>query len=274
MPPPDRCPWRNVHFYNASNKQLLGGFYQAGSLTEANLLWILGNVLLPNPFTIRHRASGRDITPSNNSVTLGDYDIFSDDGAITVTNEEWVPRVRSHSPSDREDSFRDGIRQRDGKCVISGNVNELAQWDWWAGFETAHVVAPDKENLWIEGESKINSPKTDCLWRRLYTFFFISISSLLTQIIGRVQNHHIDGRVLDPVCRRPNNPNHVADDFLRWHFRQSVLANVRGAGEPTFETDFPPGTDKMATLRDEPYGKERFEMELERRLGSMAREEE
>jgi hypothetical protein len=49
---------------------------------------------------------------------------------------------------------------------------------------------------------------------------------------------------------------------------------VRGVGEPIFETDFPPGTDKMATLRDEPYGKERFEMELELRLGSRAREEE
>ncbi|KAJ5243867.1 hypothetical protein N7489_003963, partial [Penicillium chrysogenum] len=51
-----------------------------------------------NPFTIRSRASSRDITPSNNSVTLGDYDISSEDGifvltdqvgAITVTNEDW-----------------------------------------------------------------------------------------------------------------------------------------------------------------------------------------
>jgi hypothetical protein len=49
---------------------------------------------------------------------------------------------------------------------------------------------------------------------------------------------------------------------------------VRGAGEPIFETDLPPGKDRMATLRDEPYGKERFEMELERRLGYRAREEE
>jgi hypothetical protein len=37
---------------------------------------------------------------------------------------------------------------------------------------------------------------------------------------------------------------------------------MQGAGEPIFETDFPPGEDMMATLRAEPYGKERFEMEL------------
>jgi len=41
---------------------------------------------------------------------------------------------------------------------------------------------------------------------------------------------------------------------------------MRGGGEPVFETDFPDGTDMMATLRTEPHGKERFEMELESRL--------
>ena len=41
---------------------------------------------------------------------------------------------------------------------------------------------------------------------------------------------------------------------------------MQGAGEPLFETDFPDGIDMMATLRTEPYGKERVEMELEIRL--------
>lgn len=40
----------------------------------------------------------------------------------------------------------------------------------------------------------------------------------------------IDGKVLDPVCRNPDDPHHVSDGLLRWHFRQSVLANVRGLG--------------------------------------------
>lgn len=49
---------------------------------------------------------------------------------------------------------------------------------------------------------------------------------------------------------------------------------MRGAEEPIFESDFPLGTDQIATLRNEPYGKERFEMEVELRLGPIAREEE
>ena len=75
---------------------------------------------------------------------------------------------------------------------------------------------------------------------------------------------------MDPICRDPNTNSHVSDELLRWHFRQSVLANIRGAGEPIFESDLPPGTDLMATLRDEPYGRERFEMEIQSRLQSTA----
>jgi hypothetical protein len=80
-----------------------------------------------------------------------------------------------------------------------------------------------------------------------------------------------DGRVLDPVCRDPNEPNRVSDELLRWHFRQSVLANMRGVGEPVFESDFPPGSDQMATLRDEAYGQERLEMEILSRLRARER---
>ncbi|KAJ5859668.1 hypothetical protein N7534_004945 [Penicillium rubens] len=161
-----------------------------------------------NPFTIRSRSSSRDITPSNN-----------------------------HSPSDRKDSFRDGIRQSDGKCLISGTL-----------------FSPDKENLWIECDSKINSIQNgllmDAALHILFDQYFFSINPDVRilrlppsqdgyEIVTFLPNHwQIDGRGLGPVCRRPNDPNHVTDDFLRWHFRQSVLANMRGAGEPIFETDF------------------------------------
>lgn len=37
--------------------------------------------------------------------------------------------------------------------------------------------------------------------------------------------------------------HHVTDCDER--FRQCILANMRGAGEPIFENDFPPGTDMV-----------------------------
>ena len=74
-----------------------------------------------------------------------------------------------------------------------------------------------------------------------------------------------DGRTLDYICRDPEDPHRVSDELLRWHFRQSVLANMRGAGEPVFEHDFT-GKDMMEEIREGPYAKERFELELAARL--------
>ena len=31
------------------------------------------------------------------------------------------------------------------------------------------------------------------------------------------------------------DPERPVDELLRWHFRQAVLANVRGQGEPYFD---------------------------------------
>ncbi|KAK9364829.1 hypothetical protein V1509DRAFT_661355 [Lipomyces kononenkoae] len=275
--PMNRVPWRNVHFYDASTGATLGGFYQKGSLTEAIMVWILGNVLLvvEDQWIVRHRSS----------VVPGDYDIYSS-GIIRVSDEAWFARLISHSVSGREDAFRDGVRARDGKCVVSGEINEGALWDVWAGFQAAHVFPLEYENLriqynygrWITnmesvaGSSKINSIQNVLLMsQNLHTRFDQYLFSINPdddyKVITFMPNRWgIDGRILDSICRDPNNPDHVSDDVLRWHFRQCILANMRGAGEPVFETDFPPGTDMMATMRAEPCGKERFQMELESRL--------
>ena len=52
---------------------------------------------------------------------------------------------------------------------------------------------------------------------------------------------NLAGKYLDQEFR--DNPQRPVDQLLRWHFRQAVLANMRGAGEPIFEHDFPPGSD-------------------------------
>ncbi|KAK9318770.1 HNH endonuclease-domain-containing protein [Lipomyces orientalis] len=293
--PINRVAWRNVHLYDASTGATLGGFYQKGSLTEATLVWILGNVLLvvEDHWTVRFRATGRTITPSSNPVVPGDYDIYSK-GTIRVSDEAWFSRLISHAVSGREDAFRDGVRARDGKCVISGEVNDGALWGVWAGFQAAHVFPLEHENLWMQfnygrwitnmdgvvGRSKINSLQNGLLMsENLHTRFDQYLFSINPddshKVITFMPNHWgIDGRILDPICRQPNHPDRVSDEVLRWHFRQCVLANMRGAGEPVFETDFPAGTDMMETLRAEPYGKERLEMELASRLRFMAGEGE
>lgn len=76
----------------------------------------------------------------------------------------------------------------------------------------------------------------------------------------------LDGNVLQEVCRDPTNENSVRDMLLWWHFQQAVLANMRGAGEPVFEDDFPPGNDMMGEIREGSKPAERMEFELATRL--------
>ncbi len=71
----------------------------------------------------------------------------------------------------------------------------------------------------------------------------------------------LDRELLDDERRPP-------DAFLRWHFEQAVLCNVRGAGEPSFESDFPPGSDMMGEILTAPKAAERMEFELFTRLGA------
>ena len=75
----------------------------------------------------------------------------------------------------------------------------------------------------------------------------------------------VDGRTLEAVCRDTEEAHRVSDELLRWHFRQSVLANMKGTGEPVFEHDFV-DKDMVKEISEGPYAKERFELELSARL--------
>jgi len=74
----------------------------------------------------------------------------------------------------------------------------------------------------------------------------------------------IAGRRLDQQFLE--DPRRPVDQLLRWHFRQAVLANMRGAGEPVFEFDFPPGSDMMGEIMSGPRAGDRMEFELFSRL--------
>lgn len=70
----------------------------------------------------------------------------------------------------------------------------------------------------------------------------------------------------DPVCRKLDNPHRVSLELLRWYYRQSILANMRGRGEPIWEHDFPPGCDMMGEMMAGPSPAERLELEFAARL--------
>ena len=76
-----------------------------------------------------------------------------------------------------------------------------------------------------------------------------------------IAGRHLGQQFLNRAQRPP-------DGLLRWHFRQAVLTNMRGAGEPVFEHDFPPGSDMMGHILRGPMAAERMEFELFGRLAA------
>ncbi|KAH0548613.1 hypothetical protein GP486_007843 [Trichoglossum hirsutum] len=286
MAPPNRLLDRNIRFSDKRNPDdFLGGLVQNGSVTETNFLSMLNIVLVASsPIRVYAKATGAPVLQTDTPLQLGDYIVACDD-QIHVSNEPWLHRVISHSVSGREDGFRDGIRARDRKCVISGVVNTRSAGNW-TSFEAAHIFPLELENLWIEfnygrwvddidddaGISKINSCQNGFLLQstvhKAFDQYLLSVNpdDNYKITVFDIDIFGFDGRVLDPACLNPEDPHRVSDHLLRWHFRQSVLANMRRAGEPIFEHDFPPGTDMMKEIREGPYAQERFEKELAARF--------
>jgi hypothetical protein len=80
----------------------------------------------------------------------------------------------------------------------------------------------------------------------------------------RHDGHGITGRRLDQQFLQ--DLRHPVDSLLRWHFRQAVLVNMKGAGEAFSECDFPPGSDMMGEIMSGPRAGARMEFELFSRL--------
>ncbi|KAK9255837.1 hypothetical protein V1507DRAFT_451060, partial [Lipomyces tetrasporus] len=95
--------------------------------------------------------------------------------AISITDEPWIARILSKTVTGRDDFFRARVRERDGKCVITGVVNAGAYRNDWVGFETARIFPLSSEEYWVqsgystwitkrEGErDTINSPQNGLL---------------------------------------------------------------------------------------------------------------
>lgn len=56
----------------------------------------------------------------------------------------------SHSTGTRTQAFRDAIRCRDRRCIISGKGSRRTGLGVWQGYEAAHIFPLGQEDQWIE----------------------------------------------------------------------------------------------------------------------------
>ena len=69
-------------------------------------------------------------------------------GTITVDNELWLVRTISKASGTRVAEFREGVRQRDRRYIVSGERALDAAYGMWFGFEAAHIFPLAYQDHW------------------------------------------------------------------------------------------------------------------------------
>ncbi|KAK9316070.1 HNH endonuclease-domain-containing protein [Lipomyces starkeyi] len=229
--PTSRSVIRNVHLFDPSRPiEPLGGLYLNSSVTRKKFLRMLEIVIRAN----------------------SPYSVFLRGTEVPLTTTDVRCIVSALSRSVRT--------ERDGKCVITGVANPVAFIDDWASFEAAHIFRLSHEEQFRslnyprfvthrsdETDTGINSCQNGLLMRssihHLFGTFKFSIDPDDDYKITcfSIDMDGNDGRTLDPL---------------------TVLANMKGEGEPVFEFDFPDGSDMVGEILSGPRPGERMEAEL------------
>ncbi|PUU73050.1 hypothetical protein B9Z19DRAFT_1035641 [Tuber borchii] len=288
-PPPDRSLWRDTNIYASRNRdRLLGGLWAAEGITNANLYSMLEIICsFTDTFTL-HDDSEHFVERNGQKLKPGNYYIATN-GTIAITDEVALTRTSSMTSGTRVESFRQAVRERDGGCIATGRPAPLAHLGWWMNFETAHVFPLAYEKLWNDcnysrfitdppadpSHGTINSVQNGILLTREMHYAFDNYSWSINPddnhkivcFTPDLSYYGIAGRSLDQTFL--DNNLRPPDQLLRWHFRQAVLTNVKGVGEPCFESDFPPGSDIMGAIMSGPKAGERLEFELFSRFNAM-----
>ncbi|KAG0643685.1 hypothetical protein HOY80DRAFT_1020080 [Tuber brumale] len=201
------------------------------------------------------------------ALTPGDYYIATK-GSITITNEGPLFHQISLQTATHVSAFTDAVRNRDQRCVITGRPAVINGVTFWEPFEAAHVFPRKYGGYWrghnfgrwitippaSESHGTINSVQNGILFTRdmhpLFDSYQISINPKEQHMIVcftpvacsyGIAGAHLDQRFLENPLRPP-------DPLLFWHFRQAVLANMKGAGETCFEMGFPSSPDTAGQI--------------------------
>ncbi|KAF8423471.1 HNH endonuclease-domain-containing protein [Terfezia claveryi] len=275
----NRSAGRDVQLYDANDPTtVLGGLILTNGVTNVNFYSMIEVFLLfGSEYVLRHE-DGTELQRNDQALRRGSYFIVTD-GTVTVINEPWLVRTISVGSGTRVAEFREAVRQRDRRCVITGERIVSARGSW-TGFEAAHIFPLAHEGNWKEHNfghwisihpstgGSINSVQNGLLLRadvhNLFDSYDVSINpdDNYKVVCFDTDSKGIAGNYIE----FGNDERRPVDQLLRWHFRQAVFANMRGAGAPVFECDFPPGSDMMGEIRNGPMAAERMEFEMCSRL--------
>jgi hypothetical protein len=157
--PTDRSLGRDVFIYDAKDPdKVLGGLILTNGVTNANF-YSMVEILIECDFSLIDD-SGTKINRDDNPLQAGNYFIDADGRLLCIlfmitwlklrlidkqvepfslNDEPVVIRAPSHQSGTRVQAFTEAVRQRDRRCVVSGERAVNAWRGLWTGFEAAHI---------------------------------------------------------------------------------------------------------------------------------------
>ncbi|EPE02613.1 hypothetical protein F503_06589 [Ophiostoma piceae UAMH 11346] len=283
MPPLPRHLQRDVFIWDLNNNDdriPLGGMKCMPGTTHKDFRQMLDILVITSADVVVYNSDGDEVLRDDTPLSSGDYTVSADE--VCVADEPVYTRAASITTGIRTKSFTDAVRARDGGCVVSKVMNPDIEIGEWLRFQAAHIFPLAYESQWKDGNydrwitidppqgGKINSVQNGILLRSdvhlEWDTYRVSINPdngykiiYFGSDINGCAGNVLDQRLLeDPRC--------PPADLFRWHFRQAVLTNMRGEGEPLLELDFPPNSDMLGQILEAPKAAERLEFEFFDRL--------
>ncbi|MCJ1378043.1 hypothetical protein MMC17_001139 [Xylographa soralifera] len=255
----DRSEGRDVHIYNAKDptQTVLGGLHLTNGITNALFYSMIEIILVfQSTFSLQDENEVM-VERDNHPLQPGKYYV---NGSFLVTDESPLTRTISLHTGTRHETFRHAVRARDHRCVVTGKPVLLAYKNSWTGFEAAHIFPLAYQGYWNDQNFSRWITTTPTAGEPINSDNYKIVCFELDA--DNFAGTYIDQQLL-------NHPDRPIDQLLGWHFRQAVLINMKGAGEPIFEHDFPPGSDMLDDIRSGPKAVERMEFELHSRLTAL-----
>ncbi|KAK2459286.1 hypothetical protein APHAL10511_008707 [Amanita phalloides] len=288
---------RNV-FLRDYDGNVLAGFWQYGSIAWSTFSTLLNSLIqTDHQWAIfafdetnadRH---GAEQQLGSEMVLPGVYVLLRQDGRplpVVLTGERARPRQPTHSATPaRQNHYRNRVRQRDGKCLVTGRT-----FANWAPLKAAHIFPRAHVDEWLKkgfrslitdsapettigGYSEIDSVQNVIMLQsdlhEMWDDYEFGVNPddnyRITAFINGLS--HVHGLVLQ-LDHIEDSTIRPLDALFRDHFLQCVLKHMKGAGEPTwdYEDAFGDGAFDLSNqdLWGSAEGKERLELEFVDRL--------
>ncbi|PUU84244.1 hypothetical protein B9Z19DRAFT_1060352 [Tuber borchii] len=260
---PARAIGRNVYIFDPRDPgTILGGLMVTNGMTNTNFYSMVEIIFIFTTDYTLHRGqkSGPTIKRDDNPLQEGSYFVVTS-GSLTINSEHWLIRADSLDPGPPTAEFCNSIRNRDRRCVISGARASSIHRGYWAGFSVTHIFPLAHEKYWNihnYGSSISTLPKSgrsiDSVQNGIllrsdirchFESYLVSINpdDNYKIVFFQDDNFGITDTHLSNLEAFLADPQRPLDQLLRWHYRQAVLANVRGQGELLFECHFPRDPD-------------------------------